>query len=95
MRASPYAVLQIDVDDHTQVMSETRENADQKDTRGAECALLALGMALLTLRGAARVESIINSRAALGKFDAFESRASVSADSADSTHERGLETNSQ
>lgn len=86
MRASPYAVLQIDVADHTQAMSETKENANQKYTRRAEYALLALGMALLTFWGAARVESIINSRAALGKFDAFESRASVSADS---THEQG------
>lgn len=86
MRASPYAVLQIDVADHTQAMSETKENANQKYTRRAEYALLAPGMALLTFWGAARVESIINSRAALGKFDAFESRASVSADS---THEQG------
>ena len=67
-------------------MSETKENSNQKYTRRAEYASLALGMALLTFWGAARVESIINSRAALGKFDAFESRASVSADS---THAQG------
>jgi sortase A len=67
-------------------MSETKENANQKYTRRAEYASLTLGMALLTFWGAARLESIINSRAALGKFDAFESRASVSADS---THEQG------
>lgn len=86
MRASPYAVLQIDVADHTQAMSETKENANQKYTHRAEYALLALGMALLTFWGTARVESIVNSRAARGKFDASESHASVLADS---THEQG------
>ena len=65
----------------TQAMSDGQHNANQKFIRRAEYALLVLGMALLTFWGAARVESIVNSRAALGKFDAFESGASVLADS--------------
>ena len=63
-------------------MSDRQQNANQKFIRRAEYALLTLGMALLTFWGAARVESIINSRAALGKFDASESHASLLADSA-------------
>jgi sortase A len=81
MRSNPYARLQIDTTDDTQAMSETKENANHTKTGRAELALLVFGVGLLVFWGAARVESIIRSRAAVGEFNALDLPPSVSPDS--------------
>lgn len=62
-------------------MSQAKENANHRKTGRAELALLVFGVALLAFWGAARVESIIRSRAALREFNALDLPPSVSPDS--------------
>lgn len=62
-------------------MRERKEYANHRYRRSAEYALLVLGVALLAFWGAARVESIIRSRAAVGEFNGLDLPPSVSPDS--------------
>lgn len=60
-------------------MSERKKNANQTWARRIEYALLACGLMLLAFWGAARVQSILSSRAALRRFGSLDSTPSTSA----------------
>lgn len=62
-------------------MSQAKENTNHRKTSRAELSLLVFGIALLAFWGAARVESIVRSRTAVGEFNALELALSVSPDS--------------
>lgn len=61
-------------------MNEKRKNAFRRWLRSIEVALLAGGLALLTLWGTARVQSIIASRKAIREFRTLDSAGHIPPD---------------
>ena len=68
-------------------MSGEEQNAPRRWVRRIEYALLECGLILLAFWGAARLQSILSSRAALRRFEARDTATSASADS-DASGER-------
>jgi hypothetical protein len=62
-------------------MSGKEQNATRRWARRIEYAFLACGLMLLTFLGAALVQNILSSRAALRRFGALDAATSASADS--------------